>query len=188
MADESPTRTKYSSILSTESRQHLSELKVRKSSAASTVSASSDVSDFLDYKIKDAALDIDYTEKYKQGVVEACYNKKITKDELSAALKEIKKDGEKKKKEYVAIKRQRKLIQDDMEESRTKDLEKAYAAAMTNRVRIPPQLNKVAHNSKKRTKTISVGPWSGTMVLQVQLTAKSLFFVWCPEIGTYPLT
>lgn len=57
---------------------------------------------------------------------------------------------ERKKKEYVAIKRQR-LIQDDMKETCTKDLEKAYAAAMMNRVRIPPQLNKLAHNSKKRT-------------------------------------
>lgn len=151
MADEAPTSHKYESLLSVESLEHLNEIKSRKVSAASIVSASSGVSEFLDYKIKDAELDIDYAEKCKKGVVEAYERKSLEKEELFKALESIKEEGQKKKKEYVTLKRQRKLIEDDIEEGAESDLEKAYASAMMNRVRIPEQLTQSKRNFKMRT-------------------------------------
>lgn len=151
MADEAPTSHKYASLLSDESLEHLKEIKSRKVSAAATVSASSGVSEFLDYKIKDVELDIDYAERSKKGVVEAYEKKSLEKEEFFKALETIKEEGQKKKKGYVTLKRQRKLIEDDIEEGTESDLEQAYASAMVNRVRIPEQLTQSKRNIKKRT-------------------------------------
>lgn len=68
MVDETPTPHKSASSLSVGSFERLKEIKSRKVSAASTVSASSGVSECLNYKIKDVELDIDYAERCKKGL------------------------------------------------------------------------------------------------------------------------
>lgn len=151
MVNKSPLHHKYASLLSSESQEKLAEVKSRKISAASIISTSSDVSEFLDFKIKDAKLDMDYTERYKRGLVEAYERDTIEEEDLTEALHDIKQDDMKIRREYVALKRQRKLIQGDIKEGDQSNLEKAYALAMLNRVKIPPQLSQSARNPKKPT-------------------------------------
>ena len=161
MGDESPTHHKYASLLSPEMRNTLAEIKARKTSAALFLSASSDVSEFLEYKIKDLELDIDYTEMCKKGLEEASKRETIEEDHLSEALQIIKHDRLEKKRGYVALKRQKRLIQDDIEGGQS-NLEKAYASAnvtsrenatTTQQVRSEP---KEAHTGKLQTCTRSV--------------------------------
>lgn len=139
---------KYSSLLSSTSQDNLARIQSRKASNLSTVSTSA-VSVFLDHKIQVVGLNIDYTQRYKEGLVEAFENQKIQHDELLAALREIKEDDKRNRKEYVTLKRHRKHIEEDISDDWKQNLETAYSMAIKNRVRIPRQLSRTERNYKK---------------------------------------
>lgn len=182
MGDESPIHHKYASLLSPEMRNTLAEVKARKTRAASFLSASSDVSEFLEYKIKEVELDIDYTEMCKKGLEEASKRETIEEGDLSEALQTINHDRLEKKREYVALKRQKRLIQDDIEEGGQSNLEKAYASAMLHRVKMPPQLGKSGQNQKKHAQenfTEALEAYYGT-VRTVTVKDNEVKHVFCP--------
>ena len=149
MSDESPIHCKYASLLSPEMQDSLADVKARKASAESFLSASSNVSEFLEYKIENVELDMDYIQMYKRGLEEASKREAIEEEDLSEALTSVKQETIEKRREWVTLKKQKRLIKDDIEEGDKSNLEKAYASAMLYRVKIPPQLCKAGQNQKK---------------------------------------
>ncbi|MCJ1464996.1 hypothetical protein MMC07_003611 [Pseudocyphellaria aurata] len=151
MGDGSPIRRKYASLLSPTSQNVLADYKVRKSSANSLLSNASDASEFLEHKIKTVELEMDIADFYKKSLTQAYQQDNIEEGELTEALDEVNQEHSGKKREWIALKRQKVLIEEDIEEGPYATLEKAYAAAMKHRVKIPTQLSKAEQNLKKHT-------------------------------------
>ena len=151
MGDGSPIRRKYASLLPPTSQSILADYKVRKSSATSLLSNASDVSEFLEQKIKTVELEMDIADFYKKSLTQAYKQDNIEESELTEALDEVNQQNSVKKREWIALKRQKVLIEEDIEEGPCTTREKAYAAAMKHRVKIPTQLSKAEQNLKKHT-------------------------------------
>lgn len=143
---------RVSSLLSTQVKTQLNDIKKRKASAMSTRSASSTVSEFLDAKLHEFVLDHEYINHYRKALKHAYEVKIISEKDWNRMRNEIKKNETKEKKEYVTLKRQRKLIEDNLEEFSVQNtFEQPYANAMLNRVKLPRQLNSKERSLKRHT-------------------------------------
>jgi leucyl aminopeptidase len=141
---------RVSSLLSTQVKNQLSDIKKRKVSAMSTRSNSSTISEFLDAKVREFELDIEYTSHYRTVLRKAYEKKKISEKNWNRMRKTISKKEKKHKKEYVTLKRQRKLIEEDMEDANIhQTTQRAYAISMVNRVKISPQISSKERTAKK---------------------------------------
>ena len=93
------------------------------------------MSEFLDQKIADIDNELEYLEMTRAGLQKVLQEHTPDKEDIVSALKDLEHKDESWKKEMIIIKRQRKLIEDDMEEEGVhKTVEEAYAQSMMNRV------------------------------------------------------
>jgi hypothetical protein len=135
-------------------KTQLSDIKKRKVSAMSSRSASSTISGFPNAKVRGFEVDIEYTSHYRSALKKAYEAKTLSEADWNRMRKEIKPNETEGKKDYVTLKRQRKLIEDDIEETSIhKTMEHAYAKVMMNRVRIPREVHKSARNQKYTQET-----------------------------------
>ncbi|MCJ1467441.1 hypothetical protein MMC07_006066 [Pseudocyphellaria aurata] len=106
----SPIRRKYASLLSPTSQSILADYKVRKSSATSLISNASDVSEFLEQKINTFELEMDIADFYKKSLKQAYKQDNIEVGGLTEALDKVNRENTGKKREWIALKRQKVLL------------------------------------------------------------------------------
>lgn len=134
-----------SSLINANSQFDPKEIKTRKVSAMTTRSESSSVSEFLENKIHEVSLDIEYSTRFRKALTDD--ESEATKHERNIELKRAEHQHREATRELVTLKRQKKLIEDDIIEGQGHDsLEAAYAIAMLNMDRIPRPLNKQERN------------------------------------------
>lgn len=141
-----------SSLINANSQFDLKEIKTRKVSAMTTRSESSSVSEFLENKIHEVSLDIEYSTRFRKALTDD--ESEATKHERNIELKRAEHQHREATRELVTLKRQKKLIEDDIIEGQGHDLlEDAYAIAMLNRDGIPRTrtLNKKERNRANHT-------------------------------------
>lgn len=148
MAYSSSISNKYASLLSNNFQENLAQIQSRKTSAFSTVSTSSTASEFLDQKIRDMETDIDFTQVYRDGLVETFDTKLLGSEELTKALEEVNGDDKKRRKEWVTLKRQRRHTEEDILDQGKENVETAYGIAIRNWFQIPSQLSNSERNRK----------------------------------------
>lgn len=82
-------------------------------------------------------LDIDYINFSQKGLVESFESKNMETSDLDAAVEAVEGKYRRRRKELVVLKRQRKLIGDDIAEVEMQgSLQSAYCASMLSRVRL----------------------------------------------------
>lgn len=134
-------------ILPTQIKTQLRNIKKRKVSAISTQSASSTVRQFLNAKVCQLELDIDYASHYRAGLKKAYESKILSGADWDRIRTEIETHDSEVKKEFVTLNRQRKIIEDDLEEIKNVyTIQHAYAKIMVNRISISRRSD---HNLKK---------------------------------------
>jgi hypothetical protein len=111
---------RLSSLLPEDRIKKIKEKQQRCTSHSSIISmesiASTTVSDFLEEKIVSHQLDIEYLKSYKDGLHDAYLTKKISKDDFNKELSDIVKQFEPFSNEIRVLKRQRKIIREDLED------------------------------------------------------------------------
>lgn len=149
MTNDTVKPNKYSSLFSNASQENLAQIQSRKASVMSSISVNTSISDFMECKVQAVKLEREYLQELEAGIVEAFAGKDSAEDELCNALKDINNDDQSKRREYVALKRQRKLIEEDLTDGWRENIEKAYSTAILNRVRITQQLHRQSRIFKK---------------------------------------
>lgn len=140
-----------SSLINRNSQIDLTEIKARKVSAMTTRSVSSSVSEFLENKINEVFLDIEYSTRFRKALIDDIESG-ASQHERNSELKRAEHEEREATRELVTLKRQRKLIEDDVAEAQGHDsLETAYALAMLNRDRIPRPPTKAKKNCATHT-------------------------------------
>lgn len=127
---------RYSSLLSVSRQASLNDIKKRKVSASSMLSTASSAAEFVVSKIEDVSLGIKYVDEMRKGLKEAFDDGNLPVSQYKEALTEVKNYCKPKESEIIVLKRQKKLIMDDLEEivpSHAR-LEDAYANIIMNKV------------------------------------------------------
>lgn len=157
MSQRPPIPERYSLLMPGSVQENLEVIKTRKASAMSALSAlsaSSQVSDFLAHKIETLSQGVEYQDEYLEGLRVTLHAGELSQEdfdqELSSALA-----TKKEMRERVVAKRQRKFIQEDMEEEEglQNRLESAYAQSMMNRVMIASRRPPKSHFDQKKVQT-----------------------------------
>ncbi|KFY68859.1 hypothetical protein V496_00742 [Pseudogymnoascus sp. VKM F-4515 (FW-2607)] len=131
--------SRYSSLLTAASREKIrlaTKRSVSATSAFSSLSAISTTREFIEAKIESLAADISTADEVKNAMREATKRKVMTEDEFNDAVKSIDAESRERERELVAVKRQKKLITDDIEEilPRYETVGDAYAEVMITRI------------------------------------------------------
>ncbi len=130
-----PCNIDFTELMQTPRKRKLSDIRSRQVYRSFAVSASSDISDFLEAKVQNLADEIDYIQHFTPGLHELKETGKITAIQLTKELKETNRREREEKEEFIAIKRQRKLLEEDMAQPGLFELlELAYAHTIKNRV------------------------------------------------------
>ena len=85
MSSSSPIN-KYASLLEVSDQDELKAIEKRKVSTSSTISSTSSVQVFLDTKIEDTSLGIEYAEKFVQGLKRAREDERISLPQFREAM------------------------------------------------------------------------------------------------------
>ena len=88
----------------------------RKASAASNLSYASSTEEFLDGKIETAKIDVEYAEKLMKGLKEARNDGILSEATYREALQEADGYSLPKWQELIVLKRQKKIVKEDLEE------------------------------------------------------------------------
>lgn len=124
---------KISSLLPNSYKADLVNLKKRKASTASTISAASGISEFLDTKVKLLGDDIEIADLYRKGLRQISGT--ISAKDIAEQEKIISESSESSLKELLVIKRQRKTIAEDMADTISRQkVEEAYAQTLVGKV------------------------------------------------------
>lgn len=142
---------RVSSLFPSHVKNTLHDIKKRKVSAMSARSNSSTISEFIEQKIHEHKLNIDYTEQCRQGLRKAFEEKNLSLSEWKQLREGLQDQDKDDKSQYVTLKRQRLMIEDDIQDSsHNKSLEGAYAVAMVNRVKIRRKKEDVSPKTVQR--------------------------------------
>ncbi|KAI9789413.1 MAG: hypothetical protein M1816_006073 [Peltula sp. TS41687] len=146
---------RYSSLMPGRIQERLEVIQKRKTSAMSALSACSDVSDFLGQKIEELKQGVEYHSEYLQGLAEALRSGQITHDEFHPINLSTLKKRRKVTEELVAAKRQRKFIEEDLQEEgglqgQVENLQNAYIETMTARVKSATAAQSKSHFDQDR--------------------------------------
>ena len=100
--------------------------------------------------MREVELNIEYTARYRAVLRQAYQEEKLTRDDWKRLREQLSSDDQSSKGEFVTLKRQRKLLEEDiMEADIHKTVESAYAKAMLNRIKLPKQISAKERNCKK---------------------------------------
>lgn len=152
---------KYLSLLSNQSHEKLIDIKTQKASTLSSISILSTIFSSsvaleipvrVGFKIRELEFDIDHIQTYKDGLVEAHAMQKLEKKELLEALRAVEDVQNRLKEEFVVLKRQRKIIEEDIEERLSiENIEKAYIITISSQVRLRQEQNQTNRFQTKTT-------------------------------------
>ncbi|KAL8697688.1 MAG: hypothetical protein Q9201_007003 [Fulgogasparrea decipioides] len=122
-------------------RKREAEALVRKRNASSTVTSS--VDEFLSSKVEDISLDIEYAHTLLKGIQESFDDKLIPENILQDAKQSIQYNEARGERELVVLKRQRKIVKEDMEDLTPSfsTLEDAYTSVIVSKT-LAAQANK----------------------------------------------
>lgn len=127
---------RFSSSLPSERQEALEKLKQRKVSTSSQLSQASSSSEFINIKIQDVSDSLKFAEQLRLGLSDALNQGLIPEAQYHEAIKEVEVDSRPCEQEIVILKRQKKIITEDLQDkapSHSK-LEDAYASLITNKV------------------------------------------------------
>ncbi|KAL8661886.1 MAG: hypothetical protein Q9202_005168 [Teloschistes flavicans] len=133
----SPPLGKFEEYLSLLRKRKARELdKQRRVSRNSTISRSSSISEFLVAKEEVNKLDLEFTEHILKSLSEALIQGVIPRKVYDAIKQEVTKYDLKRRQEFVVLKRQRKFVQEDLDDMRPslQTVEDAYASVIVNKV------------------------------------------------------
>ena len=127
---------RYSSLLGAAPRKELDEVKKRKIIAASQLSTASSTSEFIEAKIEDTSLSLEYFQKLRDFLTEAYKDGFLAQQHYDEAMSDVNITDRAGEKEMVVLKRQKKIVMEDLDDeipSHSK-LEDAYASVITSKV------------------------------------------------------
>ncbi|KAI4109462.1 MAG: hypothetical protein L6R37_000437 [Teloschistes peruensis] len=133
----SPQLEHFEDFLSIPRKRKARELdEQRKVSRWSAVSRSSSTSEFLDAKAQDTKLDLMYADTLMKGMSEALTEGLMSRKDYDDACHKITKYDLKRRQEYVVLKRQKKLVLEDLDGMRPsiEKREDAYASVVVSKV------------------------------------------------------
>ncbi len=137
---------RYSSLLTATSQVDLSKIKTRKASAPSY---KSHFSEFPGHQIIELGLDVQSAERHTSELKRALGERKLIKEKGEREIAEIERGMMSQKREYVTVKRQRRLIEKDiLKKSALKKVEGAYFISIVRRIRMATALCKQERNAK----------------------------------------
>lgn len=130
-----PIPERFSSAMPS-SRQESLRSKLRQVSHSSQISATSSTSEFIEHKLLNIGAEIDYLNTYKHGVLELYEHPEMEKDEVYKELESIEKRVLPLEREFVVVKRQKKIVEEDLAEETSlhETMEDAYASIMVSKV------------------------------------------------------
>lgn len=126
----------FSSTLSSERHEALEKLTQRKVSTSSQLSQASSTCEFIHTKIEDVSSTFEFAEQLRFGLSDARDQGLIPEAQYQEAIREVEVDSRPCEQEIVILKRQKKIITEDLQEklpSHSK-LEDAYASLITAKV------------------------------------------------------
>lgn len=150
---------KYLSLLSDQSRKNLIDIEASNAGRLSSFSVLADLSRFsagaeipvrLDYKYCELEFKIDYLQEFKDGLIGAHALKKLERENLFEALSAVKDEHRRKKEEFVLLKRQRKIIEEDiLEMVPMETIESAYSIITSSQVKLRQELSRMNQTQTK---------------------------------------
>ncbi|KAJ9208722.1 hypothetical protein C8Q69DRAFT_460581 [Paecilomyces variotii] len=160
----------------------------RRVSAASTISATSSISQFVDQKAKVLEADLELLKAYRDGLSDLKTTKKIDIGEYDKTFREVENRKRQLDKENLVLKRQRKILEEDIDDEISanigashgeldKIMEIAYSSLVTDKVMAASNLSTQGpkHNQSKYRqaviKYLSAKPHEG--------------LVWCHILGRH---
>lgn len=139
--------------LKEDQQQELRAIKGRQVSAASTLSTVSSTHDFVESKIEDVKIALEYNDKLRSGLKEAWSDGMIPNDVYQNLMEQIEHENRPREKEIVVLKRQKKFLIEDLDDSirpvREK-LEDAYASLIVDKVMSTTAKQKMKKSKFKR--------------------------------------
>jgi hypothetical protein len=138
MTSNSPPKIpeRYSSLLSSSRRQNLDRIIKRKASASSQLSVASTANEWVDKKTVEVGQGIAYFNELQAGLMEAHKSGHLGDFPFREAVKAIETDRRPKQKEFLLLKRQNKIIIDDLTEEgpSVSTMEEAYTSLICKKV------------------------------------------------------
>jgi len=122
--------------MSTETQGQLGRLQKRSISLSSQLTTDSTVSDFIAYKARIVASNVEYCATYKRGLHDMVEANQLTPEELRAELVLVQRNETPIQAEASALKRQKRAIEADMEEVKDHrpNQDEAYASLLSSYV------------------------------------------------------
>lgn len=126
---------RVSSLLSAPAKDQMKALELKKEVIASQVSLDSSPDEFVAAKLDDFEASLEIKEIMKRTLTEGLTQGKITREEYNESVTELDNEFEPMEKEMVYVKRQRKTLVENMEESLNHTtVEDAYVSLMRDNV------------------------------------------------------
>ncbi len=170
---------RFSSRLAAPVRKELDTIKIRKVSATSTITAKSSVSGFLEAQIMGLEADLDYVKHYRQGLEEVARENVVAKRDLEEETSQLEDEDLERKKQLVVLKKQRKILEEDLLESGFPErTEEAYAETMAHKVmRSTAKMNKSCFNQSAFRKSVEAY-YDASRVVEGEAQAHCAVFGW----------
>lgn len=139
MASRPPIPERYSSLVppsSLKDMEILSRLTASAMTAISQLSTTSSTSDFIDAKIESISADLAVNSKFKEYFESAKRRKVVTDEEHDDAVKELESEVSQKERELLTLRRQKKIISDDLDEvlPQYSTIEGAYSSVLMAKI------------------------------------------------------
>jgi hypothetical protein len=135
MASKPPIPERYSCLVPLSDLNDMEILSKRTASAMAEISqpsTTSSTNDFVDAKIESISADLAVNSKFKDYFESARKYKVLTDEEYDDAVEELKSETSRKERELITLKRQKKIISDDIDEvlSQYSTMENAYSSVL----------------------------------------------------------
>jgi hypothetical protein len=136
MASRPPIPERYSSLIPPSDMEILSKHTATAMTAISQLSTTSSTNDFIDAKIESISADLAINGKFKDYFEGAKKRKVLADEEYNDAVKELESEVKQKERELITLKRQKKIISDDIDEvlPQYSTLEGAYSSVLITKI------------------------------------------------------
>jgi hypothetical protein len=139
MASRPPIPERYSSIVPPSGLKDMEILSKRTASAMTAISqlsTTSSTNDFLDAKIESISADLAFNSKFKDYFENAKKRKALADEDYDDAVKELELEVNQKERELITLRRQKKIISDDIDEvlPQYSTVEGAYSSVLMAKI------------------------------------------------------
>jgi hypothetical protein len=134
-----PISQRYNSLVPLSGQKDmeiLSQRTVSATSAMSQLSTTSSTGDFVNAKIESITADLAVGDKFKEYFHSAKKRKAFSREEYDDAMQELESEVVQKERELVILKRQKKIISDDIDEvlPHYSTMDRAYSSILTTKI------------------------------------------------------